>query len=283
MKSLFLALLFVPAALFGQRLIAMEAFKFLCGVARPTDRVMPVAATGSMYPFLDENCLTLVRRIPVDRIQTGDIVVYERDGALIGHRVVRQHRDLSVITQGDQNVQADFPVDAASIRGVVVAMATFDPDSPKVPSAFIGFEATNRELQRLPIEDPFTLSQAQETVRQLLTPDERMVTVQTTQDSKRRSEQSVLVVRKTTGNLRPGDLVTLTLPPLSRLFRAISRQKETTARRVASITDTMAVVYKEGLPNECVTVSRKSIQGLVVGCVFFAGRDTNPGELIYLE
>jgi hypothetical protein len=244
---------------------------------------MPVAATGSMYPFLDENCLTLVRRIHGEKIQTGDIIVYEQNGALIGHRVVRRRRDLSVITQGDHNSQVDFPVNAASIRGVVVAMAAFDPNSPKVPYALIGFEATNRELKRLPIENPFTLSQAQETVRKLLTPDERMITVQTTQDSKRRSEQSVLVVRNTTGNIQPGDLVTLTLPPLSRLVRAFSRQKDTTARRVESITDTVAVVYKEGQPNECVTVSRKSIQGLVVGCVFFAERDANPGESIYLE
>jgi signal peptidase I len=283
MKSLILALLLIPDTLFSQRLIQMEALKFLCGVARSTDRIMPVAATGSMYPFLDENCLTLVRRIPVEKIQTGDIIVYEQDGTLVGHRVVRRCRGLSVITQGDHNPQVDFPVKAASIRGVVVAMAAFDPDSPKVPSALIGFEATNLELKRLPIENPFTLSQAQETVRKLLTPDKWIVTVQTTQDSKRRSEQSVLVVRKATGNIRPGDLVTLNLSSLSRLFRAFRRQKDTTARRVESITDTVAVVHKEGYSNECVTVSRKSLQGLVVGCVFFAERDTNPGECIYLE
>jgi signal peptidase I len=283
MKSLLLALLFIPGALFGQSLTRAEAFTFLSGVARPADRVMPVAATGSMYPFLDENCLTLVRRIPREKIQTGDIIVYEQDGALVGHRVVRRRRDLSVITQGDRNLREDLPVNAASIRGVVVAMAAFDPDSPKMPYASIGFEATNRELKGLPIEPPFTLSQAQETVRKLLTPDKRIVTVQTTQDNKRRSEQCLLVVRKSTGNIHPGDLVTLTVPPLSKLVRAFSRQKDTTARRVKSITDTEAVVYKEGYPDERVTISRKSIQGLVLGCVFFAERDSNPGESIYLE
>ena len=154
MKSLLLALLFVPGALFSQSLTRAEAFAFLSGVARPADRVMPVAATGSMYPFLDENCLTLVRRIPREKIQTGDIIVFEQDSVLIGHRVVRRRGGLSVITQGDRNLREDLPVNAASIRGVVVAMAAFDPDSPKMPHASLGFEATNRELKGLPIEPP---------------------------------------------------------------------------------------------------------------------------------
>jgi hypothetical protein len=70
---------------------------------------------------------------------------------------------------------------------------------------------------------------------------------------------------------------------LKRFFRLFENQKETTARRVASIGPTTVTVYREGQPNERSVVPRANIQGLVVGCVFFAGRDTEAGEAIYLE
>ncbi len=279
---LFLLLLAVPAAAFGQRLTQAEALQFINDVAQESDRVMPVAATGSMYPFLDENCLTLVRRVPEADIQDGDIVIYERDGKLIGHRVVRL-RGRRIIVQGDHNRFEDNPVAPEEIRAVVVAMASFDPKSEPVPIDLIGFEATNRELQELPVAPPFTLSEAWRAVQARLASGEKAITVSTTGDNVRRSEQCILVVRKNPGTIRVGDMVTLKLSLLSRFVRMFQTQKDSTARRVAAIGDTTVTVYREGRPDDQAVVPRSQIQGLVLGCVFFAGRDTDPGESLYLE
>ena len=279
---LLLFLLLAPAVLPGQRLTQEEALHFLEAVARPEDRVMPVAPTGSMYPFLDENCLTLVRRVPLQSIQNGDIVIYEEDGKLVGHRVVRR-RGTRFITSGDHNRYPDTPVDAGEIRGVVVAMASFDPKSPRFPYAPVGFKATNRELLALSVTAPFTLSEARRAAQAQLAADELALTVRTTGDNLRRSEQSVLIVRKATDRIQVGDLVTLRLPLLKRFLRLFQNQKESTARRVAEINSRSATVYREGRPAELITVPRANIQGLVVGCVFFAGRDEDAGAGIYLE
>jgi signal peptidase I len=279
---LFLLLLAVPAAALGQRLTRAEALQFINDVAQDSDRVMPVAATGSMYPFLDENCLTLVRRVPESAIQDGDIVIYERDGKLIGHRVVRL-RGRRLIVQGDHNRFADVPVDPDEIRAVVVAMASFDPKSPPIPIDLIGFEATNRELQDLPVARPFTLSEAWRAVHARLTAGEKAVAVSTTGDNIRRSEQCILVVRKHPAAIQVGDMVTLKLSLLARFVRLFRTEKDSTARRVAEIGAKYVTVYREGRPDERAVVPRSQIEGLVLGCVFFAGRDAAPGESIYLE
>ena len=272
----------VPAGLFGQRLTRAEALQFVGDFAQPTDRVMPVAPTGSMYPFLDENCLTLVRRVPLTAIQNGDIVIYERDGALIGHRVVR-FRAQRLVTQGDHNPVADRSVAPEAVRAVVVAMAPFDPQSPPIPIEPIGFKATNRELMDLPVAMPFTLSEAWAAADARRQPGEKIVTVSTTGDNVRRSEQCILVVRKHAGHIQVGDMVTLKLPLLTRFLRLFKAEKESTARRVAALGPTTVTVYREGQPDDRVTVPRSQIQGLVVGCVFFAGRDFDPGDSLRLE
>lgn len=277
-----LLLLALPAGLSGQRMTQAEALDFVDGLARPSDRVMPVAATGSMYPFLDENCLTLVRRVPLEYIQNGDIVIFERGGQLVGHRVARRKAQ-HLITQGDHNPEADRAVAPQEVRAVVVAMATFDPHSPPIRKNSMGFEATVRELIELPATPPFTLSEAWAAAQARRQPGEKILTVSTTGNNVRRSEQCILVVRKTTEHIQVGDMVTLRLSLLKRFIRLFRSEKESTARRVAAIGPTKVIVYREGQPDDWVTLPRSEIQGLVVGCVFFADRDTEAGESLFLE
>ncbi len=277
-----LLLLAVPAGLSGQRMSRAEALQFVADFARPTDRVMPVAPTGSLYPFLDENCLTLVRRVPLAYIQNGDIVIYEDNGELIGHRVVRLNAR-RLITQGDRNPLADRAVAPEKVRAVVVAMASFDPRSPPIRVEPIGLAATVRELTELPATPPFTLSEVWAAVHARLKIGEKVITVRTTGNNVRRSEQCILVVRRTTEQIQVGDMVTLKLSLLTRFIRIFRNEKESTARRVAAIGPATATVHREGRPDDRVTVPRSEIQGLVVGCVFFADRDTEAGESLFLE
>lgn len=96
--------------------------------------VMPLALratpytvlTGSMRPTIDPGSLVVVRPKPVDDIQMGDVVTYQRVSAspeVVTHRVVglgwTSTGERQFVTRGDANNAADPPVRAVQIRGVV--------------------------------------------------------------------------------------------------------------------------------------------------------------------
>ena len=83
---------------------------------------LPVTGS-SMFPCMRPGDLLEIRR-PSAAIQTGDVVVFERHGRLVVHRVHRVEGpsgDL-LITRGDRLRHPDAPVSAAAILGCVTAI-----------------------------------------------------------------------------------------------------------------------------------------------------------------
>jgi signal peptidase len=75
---------------------------------------MSVVLSGSMDPVLKVDDLVFIHE--TKDITAGDIIVYERDGALIIHRVLSIDGD-TVITKGDANNVEDEPVDISMVKG----------------------------------------------------------------------------------------------------------------------------------------------------------------------
>ena len=83
---------------------------------------LPVTGS-SMFPCLRPGDLLEIRG-PTGVIQTGEVVVFERCGRLVVHRVhrvVNRNGDL-LITRGDRLRYPDAPVSAAAILGCVTAI-----------------------------------------------------------------------------------------------------------------------------------------------------------------
>lgn len=104
----------------------------------PNNTVHPVAATGSMAPLIDENCLVVVVRRPWKEIQKGDIVSLDRKGGIFGpekvcHRVIFvASNNRFVSTKGDNNPRQDLGVfRKADYLGSVVAIVRFANIAPR--------------------------------------------------------------------------------------------------------------------------------------------------------
>jgi len=80
---------------------------------------LPVTGS-SMFPCMQPGDLLDVRR-PAGPIETGDVVVFQRQDRLVVHRVVGRTGDL-IITRGDRLRYPDAPVPAAEILGCVAAI-----------------------------------------------------------------------------------------------------------------------------------------------------------------
>jgi signal peptidase I len=78
----------------------------------------------SMWPTVPAGSLVVVEPIAPGGIRLGDVVVWQRGGDLIGHRVVQKVRDgatLWLVTKGDNTSDADQRLDPATVLGRVVA------------------------------------------------------------------------------------------------------------------------------------------------------------------
>ena len=73
-----------------------------------------------MFPCLQPGDLLEIHR-PASPIRTGDVVVFDRHGKLVVHRVAGQTGDL-LITRGDRLHHPDAPVPADAILGCVTAI-----------------------------------------------------------------------------------------------------------------------------------------------------------------
>ena len=81
--------------------------------------LLPVTGS-SMFPCMQPGDLLEIRRSDCP-IQIGDVVVFDRHGRLVVHRVVGRTGDL-LITRGDRLRYPDAPVPPAAILGCVTAI-----------------------------------------------------------------------------------------------------------------------------------------------------------------
>jgi len=81
--------------------------------------------TSSMEPHYPPGTLVIIRPVPVDQVQVGDVVTYQLssgDPTVVTHRVVekgfRQDGGIQLVTQGDANPVPDQePVREVQVRG----------------------------------------------------------------------------------------------------------------------------------------------------------------------
>jgi signal peptidase I len=78
-------------------------------------------ATGpSMFPIIRAGDKVLVEPKSGAEINIGDIVLYEKDGSYIIHRLIRKTGQSTVVTKGDNLSWSDSPIPTESILGKVV-------------------------------------------------------------------------------------------------------------------------------------------------------------------
>lgn len=281
--SIIVSCLFVSANAQELRMTEYDAIHRLAKLASYEDSIIPVADTGSMRPFLDERCVTLVRKISWNQLKTGDIILFERDGKLVGHRIVRRSPN-KVVTEGDANRMEDTPISEKDYRSTVIAMFTFDPRFPDTVTPTVGKVEGMRRLRLLTEQMHLGVNEAQRIAKDHLKAGETCFTVQSTDDNARRSEQCVFIAKsvENTSVLSAGDLVVVKVSSAAKFFRALF-SSENVARRIVRIENDMAVVHREGDPDRTAKVSIKSITHIVVGCVFFNARNDVEENPIFLE
>jgi len=75
----------------------------------------------SMTPLLRPGDHVLVQSVSLDTLQRGDLLVTRRADGYLTHRLVAVDA-LGWHTKGDRNCQADAPIEAQSIVGLVIAV-----------------------------------------------------------------------------------------------------------------------------------------------------------------
>jgi signal peptidase len=80
---------------------------------------LSVVCSGSMNPLLLVDDLVIIRES--DDINVGDVVVYEKDGDEIIHRVIKTDDD-TLTTKGDANTIADDPIEISAVKGKLVTI-----------------------------------------------------------------------------------------------------------------------------------------------------------------
>jgi len=79
----------------------------------------------SMLPSVWPGDVLLARRLHIAKISKGDIVLFNREGRLVAHRMVSTiggPEDPRLITRGDAQLEPDPPVTAAELLGKVVSI-----------------------------------------------------------------------------------------------------------------------------------------------------------------
>jgi len=80
--------------------------------------------SGSMKPTMDVGDMAIVREVPADSIQPGDIIQFWLNGEMVIHRVVEARGEGEgrlFVTKGDANAEPDIAlVNSSQLRGVVV-------------------------------------------------------------------------------------------------------------------------------------------------------------------
>ena len=97
----------------------------------PGSQMFSVAATGSMKPMIDENCLIVMTKEPFENITVRDIVLYVSEkGSMVVHRVMEKRKDGSLWTLGDNNSRPDREyVTAKNYIGKVCSVVYYRGDA----------------------------------------------------------------------------------------------------------------------------------------------------------
>jgi len=100
--------------------------KTILGYITQTDTPIAVVNGHSMYPLLREGDIVFAYKAPPDKIGRGDIIIYDRGGVLVIHRVIDIYKcgeEYCYMTKGDNN---RFPdpglIPYSRVKGVVISI-----------------------------------------------------------------------------------------------------------------------------------------------------------------
>ena len=79
----------------------------------------------SMEPYVNRDSMSIILQPEMDELEIGDVIIFQKNGELITHRIIEIGTDYSgiyYITQGDNNEVSDGKIRFEEIRGVVVGV-----------------------------------------------------------------------------------------------------------------------------------------------------------------
>ncbi len=122
-KALRRALLILLGILLGVSIYSANARNILGNqLPMPFGYGLANVLSGSMEPTFSKGALLLVR--DTKDVKEGDIVVYQSQGELIVHRIIREKGEI-IVTQGDANNVADTPFRKDQIKGKVIGWVPY--------------------------------------------------------------------------------------------------------------------------------------------------------------
>jgi len=107
-------------------LVAGIAPSLFADALRQFGRVQLRASGRSMRPAIEPGDVLDVENAAADRIQVGDIILYDAGGRLLAHRVVTKIVDretVRLVPRGDSHWWADPSIDASKVLGRVVGIS----------------------------------------------------------------------------------------------------------------------------------------------------------------
>jgi signal peptidase I len=74
----------------------------------------------SMFPILMPGDKVQVRRVGVQDMRVGQVLVFENQGQWVAHRLIAKQEDGKLITKGDGQPWKDNPVAPESAKGIII-------------------------------------------------------------------------------------------------------------------------------------------------------------------
>jgi hypothetical protein len=80
---------------------------------------------GSMLPWIRAGDCLVASPIPITRLIPGDLILFEREGQLVAHRLIRQiglPGGDALVTKGDWMTSEDAPISPSAVIGKIIAI-----------------------------------------------------------------------------------------------------------------------------------------------------------------
>jgi hypothetical protein len=80
---------------------------------------------GSMLPWIRAGDCLVASPMTMTRLIPGDLILFEREGQLVAHRLIRQiglQSGHALVTKGDWMTSEDAPISPSSVIGKVIAI-----------------------------------------------------------------------------------------------------------------------------------------------------------------
>ncbi len=75
----------------------------------------------SMWPFIRQGDKLVIKKVPVDDLRPGDIILYRANNQLVCHRLVKKNRDF-LYTRGDNSMSSPEVITQEIFIGKVVGI-----------------------------------------------------------------------------------------------------------------------------------------------------------------